>query len=202
MAKIDLKKSLSECYTAKGSVKLVEVPPITYICYEGKGDPNTSADFQQAMAVLYGLAYTIKFLCKADGRDFTVMPLEAQWWTDNPADYSELKKERWRWKVMIAVPDFVDEEMVSVARTQLEEKKGLPCVDRATLERMSDGLSAQYLHVGSYSEEGTGIAIMHREVEARGYRLRGRHREIYMGNPQRTEPEKLKTIIRQPIEKQ
>ncbi|WP_455383477.1 GyrI-like domain-containing protein [Salinispira pacifica] len=201
MTKIDLKKSLSPCYRAAAKVALVEVPPITFITVQGSGDPNSSQDFIDAMAVLYGLAYTLKFSCKADGRDFTVMPLEGQWWSADDAHFAEASRDEWNWKMMIAVPDFIDGELFERACTTLERKKNPAGLSKAALETITDGLSAQFLYVGPYSGEAPFIAEMHRWVQEQGYRLRSRHREIYLGNPQRVAPEKLKTIIRHPVEK-
>ncbi len=201
MGKVDLKKELLACYSAKKEVRFVEIPAITYVTLQGRGDPTTSREFQDAMAVLYGLVYTAKFMCKETGRDFTVMPLEGQWWTDNPAAFSKAGRDEWNWNMMIAVPDFMDKKIFEQAVKKLRDKKNPPGLDRARREVVTDGLSAQFLYFGPYSGEAPYIAEMHRFVTENGYRLRGRHREIYMSNPQRVPQEKLKTIIRHPIEK-
>jgi len=118
MEKIDMKKTHEACYTATKTVKFVDVPAVSYITYQSAGDPNVSQDFQDAMGVLYGLAYTIKFASKADGRDFTVMPLEEQWRTENPAEFSEQQKGEWQRKVMIAVP----EKLKTIVRHPVEKQ--------------------------------------------------------------------------------
>ena len=199
--KIDMKKTLKECYTAGKEVSFVEIPAISYIGYEGKGDPNTAPEYQNAMEVLFGTVYTLKFMLKERGMDFAVMPLEGQWWTENPADFTEYNKDGWSWKMMVAVPDFIDETLFEEAREKFRRKKDTQGLDKARLEILTDGLSAQFLYLGPYSGEAPFIALMHRTAEEQGYRLRGRHREIYLNSPQRTAPEKLKTIIRQPVEK-
>ncbi len=201
MAKTDLKRSLGACYRARPEVQLVEVPAVTYISYEGHGDPNGSQDFSDAMGVLYGMVYTLKFSLKESGLDFTVMPLEGQWWTDDEAHFSEASRKEWNWKVMIAVPDYVDDAAFERARAALRRKKDPPGLDKATLETITDGLSAQFLYFGPYSGEAPFIADMHRIVREKGYRLRGHHREIYLNSPQRVPEEKLKTIIRHPVER-
>ncbi|MFP4443212.1 MAG: GyrI-like domain-containing protein [Spirochaetia bacterium] len=201
MKKTDLKKTHKHCYSAGGDFRFIKVPSIQYITYKGKGDPNKSEDFQHAMGVLYGLAYTIKFTVKEDDHDFTVMPLEGQWWAEDPRDFRENRKNKWFWKMMIAVPDFIDGRIFEAGKTKLKDKKDPPGLEKAALETIEDGEAVQYLHIGSYSEEGPGIAKMHSFISEKGYRLRGHHREIYLSNPQRTPEEKLKTIIRHPVEK-
>ena len=202
MAKLDMKKTLSTCYTAAKDPRLIDVPAVRYLCYQGAGDPNTSTDFRDGIGVLYGLAYTIKFAVKETGRDFTVMPLEAQWWSDDPEErFTGEKKDTWKWKVMIAVPDFVDDRMFEDAQRTLRKKKNAPGLDRANVEEITDGISAQILYIGPYSDEGPSIKALHRWIGEQGYRLRGHHREIYLSDPNKTAPEKLKTIIRHPVEK-
>jgi hypothetical protein len=201
MEKIDLKKLLSSCYKAKKEVTLVDVPAIHYLCYEGTGNPDTSPDFQDAMGILYGMVYTIKFICKENGRDFTVMPLESQWWTEKPEEFSMSEKDKWLWKVMIAVPDFINGTLFLEGKNLLEKKKNPQGLDKTSLEVMQEGLSAQILYIGPYAEEAPYVAKMHKKIEEMGYRFRGRHREIYFNSPQRVSPEKPKTIIRHPVEK-
>lgn len=201
MEKIDMKKTLKECYTGKSSVKFVEVPKIKYITYTGKGNPNTSEEFKSSMEVLYGMAYTMKFQFKKEERDFVVMPLEGQWWTDIPEDFSLDNRDIWNWKVMIALPDYVTDEAFEKSREILKKKKDPIGLEKAKLEEVEDGLSAQFLYKGPYRDEAPYIKEMHEYIESQGYRLRDRHREIYLNSPQRVSEDKLKTIIRHPIEK-
>ncbi len=197
--KLDMKKTYKQFYTGRAEFQILDVSPLSYVTYEGMGTPY-GQDFLDAMAVLYGTVYTIKFQCKAMGRDFVVMPLEGQWWTDIPEQFKETEKEKWRWNVMIAVPDYVDGDLFEESKAVLGKKKDLPGLDRAKLGILTDGLSAQFLYRGPYSEEGSHIDRMHRHMKEQGFRLRGRHREIYLNSPQRVSPDKLRTIIRQPIE--
>lgn len=201
MGKIDMKKTLKECYTAKSSVELVQIPKIKYITYLGKGNPGTSEEFKTSMEVLYGIAYTVKFQYKKKEQDFIVMPLEGQWWTDIPEDFSMNNKDKWNWKVMIALPDYITEEDFEASREVVRTKKNPIGLDKAKLEEIEDGLSVQLLYIGPYDDEAPYIAEMHKYAENNGYKLRDKHREIYLNNPKRVTPEKLKTIIRQPIEK-
>ncbi len=202
MTKIDLRKELKRYYSAKRKPELIDVPEGRFLTILGEGDPN-GPEYQEAMRALYGLSYTLKFSQKAEGRDYTVMHLEGLWWVDggvfdisNPAP-----RETWRWKSMIRQPDFITGEMVEEARPKVREKSG-PKVDEVKLESFHEGLCAQVLHVGPYSEEGSTVQLLHGFIEESGYRPRGDHHEIYLGDPRRTKPENLKTILRQPVEKQ
>ncbi len=199
--KLDLKKVYVSCYRAKPSVEFVQVPPIQYLTFQGKGNPNTSPEFDEAMGVLYGLVYTAKFISKDRGQDFTVMPLEGQWWSDPPEAFCSISKDMWIWKVMIALPDFITTSFIKNAEEILRKKKNLPGLEKAKIETMEDGLSAQFLHMGPYADEAPFIAAMHAQVKEQGYKLRGHHREIYLSDPRRTVTEKLKTIIRHPVER-
>ncbi|MDC7125355.1 MAG: GyrI-like domain-containing protein [Spirochaetales bacterium] len=200
--KLDMKKTLKTFYTAKRKVQLIDVPPVKYISFQGRGNPNTSQEYQDAMGVLFGMAYTIKFDCKKRGNDFVVMPLEGQWWSDVPKDFAALAKDDWNWNAMIAVPDFVETDTFEAARAKLKEKKNPAGLERAKLETLTDGLSAQFLYFGPYADEAPHIAEMHKQIEQWGYCLTGRHREIYFNSPKRVSSlDKLKTIIRQPVKK-
>ncbi len=199
--KIDLKKVYISCYRAKTSVDFVRVPMIQYLTFQGKGNPNTSPEFEEAMGVLYGLAYTAKFLSRDLGQDFTIMPLEGQWWSDPPEAFCSVAKDLWLWKVMIALPEVVTPSLIKNAEEVLRKKKNPPGIEKAKIETLEDGLSAQFLYIGPYADEAPFIADMHTHVKEQGYKLRGHHREIYLSDPRRTAPEKLKTIIRHPVEK-
>ena len=201
MSKLDLRKELKAYYTAKRKPGIIDVPLGKFFTILGKGDPN-GEEYQQAMQALYGISYTLKFDQKAKGRDYTVMHLEGLWWTkdgifdlNNPAP-----RESWRWKSMIRLPDFITEEMVEEIRPNVREKRG-PKVDEAKLETFHEGLCAQVLHVGPYSEEGPTVQLLHDFIKGQGCRMRGYHHEIYMNDPRRSKPENLKTILRHSIEK-
>jgi hypothetical protein len=200
MEKIDFRKTLKHLYSASAKeLALVEVPSMKFFWADGQGDPN-SPQFQSAVELLYGLSYALKFALKKKGKEYSVPPLEGLWWMEGIEGFDVERREEWRWSAMIMQPDFVTEEMVTRARQELAAKRGEP-TQAVRFEPFSEGLSAQILHLGPYSAEGPTIEKLHRFVEAQGYRLRGRHHEIYLGDPRRSAPEKLKTLIRHPIRK-
>ncbi len=197
MVKLDLRKELKRYYTAKKKPEIVDVPPGKFLSMEGRGEPGGEA----YAAALNALSYTLKFKCKEEGRDFTVMALEGLWWWDDESVFSlsdAPPREEWNWKSMIRQPDFITQDLLDEIRPAVREKRG-PAADDVALETFHEGLSAQILHVGPYSEEGPTGERLHTFIEEQGYRMRGRHHEIYLSNPQRAKPENLKTILRQPI---
>ena len=203
MSKLDLRKELKQFYTAGKKPSIIDVPLGKFLTITGRGEPGGSS-YQAALNALYGLAYTLKFKCKAEGRDFTVMTLEGLWWWDDEGIFSLANappREEWNWKSMMRQPDFVTEEMLEEIRPQVREKRGIPEVDAVKLETFHEGLSAQVMHVGPYSEEGPTIERLHTFITENGYRMRGLHHEIYLSDPRRTAPERWRTIIRQPIKK-
>ncbi|MDH5362102.1 MAG: GyrI-like domain-containing protein [Aigarchaeota archaeon] len=198
---IDLRKQLKAFYSSPKKPNIIDVPPAKFLTITGRGEPGGEA-YRAAMNALYSVAYTIKFRAKAAGKDFTVMTLEGLWWFDDPnASFDSVPREEWNWKSMIRQPDLITAEMVKEAKTQAKAKKGLEEIDSVVLEKFHEGMSAQIMHIGPYSEEGETIAELHRFIEENGYKMRGHHHEIYMSDPRRTAPERCKTIIRQPIEK-
>jgi len=201
MAKLDLKRELKHLYASKrGVCVLVDVPPQQFLMLDGQGDPNGSDAFQDACGALYGMSYTLKFAMKATGQDYGVMPLEGLWWADDMASFSLDRRGEWRWRLMILQPDFVTAEDVAAAREQLRKKKDPPLLDDVRFERLEEGLSAHVLHVGPYADEGPTIEALHQFIADQGRKPRGKHHEVYLGDPRRTAPEKLKTVIRQPVQ--
>ena len=201
MGKIDLKKEMKQLYKAGKEPSLVTVPEMKFVAYDGQGDPNTSEEYQKSMEVLYGMAYTIKFMCKELDKDFVVMPLEGLWWTDDMSDFTMDNKDIWKWTMMIALPDYVDKKMFEEARVKLAARKDLPNLGKGYFLKYKEGLCAQVLHIGPYDDEPPTIEKLHKFIEDTGYKLHKKHKEVYLSSPLRTAPEKLKTIIRQPITK-
>ncbi len=201
MKKIDLKKEFRHCYTAKKDPVMVKVQPFNYISIDGKGDPNNSPEFQAAVSALFTASYTLKFIVKKGPMkiDYGVMPLEGQWWAKNHEDFIKGDKAKWFWTVSIMQPEFITEKLFEEAlATAAEKKKGLP-FDKLRFEKTQDGLSAQLLHTGPFSEEGPNIERMHQFIKGQGYKISGKHREIYLNNFLKVKPEKMKTILKQPV---
>ena len=203
MEKKDLKKQFKSFYSErKGNISLVDVPGFQYISIDGKGNPNTSQDYKQAMEALFSLAYHIKFRVKREQQiDYGVMPLEGLWWMDNMEDFSVERKEEWKWSAMIMQPEYVDDNCFAGSVKDLSAKKILPALEHIRLITYSDGLAAQILHIGPYAEEKPTIDRLHGFIADNGYILSGKHREIYLSDMRRCAPEKLRTIIRQPVSK-
>jgi hypothetical protein len=174
---------------------------MNYLAIHGEGDPNTSVEYQQAVEALYSIAYAIKFKIKKAllQIDYGVMPLEGQWWTDDMKDFSTDDKKSWKWTMAIMQPDFVTATIVNLCLQEVRLKKDPPMLDKIFFGKFKDGLSAQILHTGPYAEEAPTIEKLHHFISEEGYSLTGKHREIYLGDPRRTAPEKLRTILRQPV---
>jgi len=203
MCALDLKKELKSLYAPAGNAPtVVKVPPINFVMVDGSGDPNTSANYRAALEALYTVSYGAKFKTKRTdpAADYTVMPLEGLWWTDD-ATLPEMweHKEEFHWTAMIAQPDYISAETITEVVEEATRKKALPALSKIRLERFEEGLCVQIMYIGPYSAERPTIERLHAFAEAQGYKLRGKHHEIYLGDPRRTAPEKLRTIIRQPV---
>jgi hypothetical protein len=202
MEKYDLKKELKRFYSAKEKPELINVPEINYLTYTGRGEPGGVA-YTEGLGALYAAAYTLKFASKKKGRDFTVMGLEGLWWWEDPGIVNledAPPRDTWNWMSLIAVPDFVTSVMLEDAIPEMIKKKG-KTLEKVRFERINEGLCAQILHIGPYSDEPRSQKALHGFIAQQGYRLRGRHHEIYMSDPRKTPPERLRTILRHPIEK-
>jgi len=201
MAKIDLKKELKHLYFPSAKeVTVVDVPPMNFLMLDGRGDPNTAPEFKAAIEVLYSVSYALKVMVKkrTPERDYVVMPLEGLWWFEGKPR-SILRKGEMSWTAMIVQPEFITGDMVAQALEEVTRKKDLPALPKLRFERFHEGLAAQILHIGPYSAEGPTIERLHSFIEEHGYEMRGKHHEIYLSDPRRVAPEKLKTVIRQPI---
>jgi hypothetical protein len=204
MNKTDYKKKLAQFYSAKVDKPVsVQVPKMNFIMIDGKGDPNTSKEYIDAVEALYPVAYTIKFTCKIKyGQDFGVMPLEGLWWTENMADFDVNDKSNWLWTAMIMQPDVVTKDIFNQAVQQVKDKKSPKSLDKLRFASYDEGRAAQVMYIGPYSDEGPTIQNVHEFIKGQGGKLEEsnkHHHEIYLGDPRRTAPEKLKTIIRQPF---
>ena len=199
--KLDLRRKYRLLYNpSPRAVSVVDVPLFNFLMIDGSGDPNNSAEYEQALNALYSASYTLKFMLKKSEKpvDYPVMALEGLWWTvDDSLDLSQ--RDNWRWTMMIMQPEFITKEQVAQALEQAAKKKDVPALGELRFEPFHEGLSAQIMHLGSYSTEPPTIAKLHGFIAENGYHERGSHHEIYLGDPNRTAPERLKTILRHPI---
>ena len=201
MVAVDLKKTYREHYTARTTPSFVTVPPRPHLLVDGAGDPNTSSVYRECVGSLYPLAYALRAAIKdATGEAYTVMPLEGLWWSDDISRFSVEAKDDWRWTLMICLPDAVAAVDAAEVMARTTAQRSLPAGDRVRLEQFGDGEATQVLHVGPYAMEAPTVARLHEFIAAEGRALRGRHHEIYLSDPRRVAPERMRTIIRQPVE--
>ena len=201
--KEDFKKTLDSYRARRGELRILDLPVMQYLMVDGKGDPNTSHEYADALAALYPVAYRLKFASKRElDRDYVVPPLEALWWASDMTTFTSARdKSQWLWTTMIMTPDWVTAEMVDEALTAVAAKDRPDALDQVRLERLEEGRCVQTLHIGPYDEEGPVLADMHdRFIPEAGLRMTGKHHEIYLSDPRRVEPAKLRTILRQPVE--
>jgi hypothetical protein len=199
--KLDLYKLHATDYVKPKHPVLVATKPARYLAFGGSGDPDAPA-FTRAVGALYAMAYTIKMGRKRLGQDFKVAGLEGLWWgarASGAAWVNDRSRTSWRWKLLIRMPDFVKERCLVMAAEMLREKGKGDAVAGVKLERIAEGKCIQMLHVGPYATESATIDAMLAFAKEHGWRFTGRHHEIYLSDPRRTKPEKLKTILRHPV---
>ena len=183
-----------------GRPVVVNVPEMAFLMIDGEGDPNTARQYQDALEALFSASYTLRFAVKKScGFEYRVSPLEGLWWSDDPNDFQAGRKSNWRWTAMIRQPDEVTREEVDAAIAAAGVRKPLPALSWIRFGRFNEGECAQVMYMGPYSAEGPAIKRLHEFIAASGYRLAGKHHEIYLGDPRRAAPEKLRTVIRQPV---
>ncbi|WP_285117445.1 GyrI-like domain-containing protein [Leifsonia sp. fls2-241-R2A-40a] len=202
--KADLKKELPSYVAKRGRFDIITVPPLRYLTIDGQGDPNTSDAYRDALQTLYPVAYAVKFLSKRSlDRDYTVMPLEALWWADDMEAFTSARdKSQWHWTVLNLLPDWITDEHLAEARETSARKRGVLPLAALRIETLDEGLCVQTLHLGSYDDEASVLDAMHNSfIPESGLRMTGRHHEIYLSDARRTAPEKLRTILRQPVER-
>lgn len=197
--KLDLYKAHKTEYAVKREPALFEIGPAQYLAIEGAGHPEEGEAFQESIAALYGAAFTIKMTRKAAGLgDYKVCALEGLWWGKRPDFYNDPKSE-WSWKLLIRTPEFVGAADLAAAAAALLKKGKGEAVRRVRLETIKEGPCIQAMHIGPYATECETIAAMAAFAEREGLTFHGLHHEIYLGDPRRTAPEKLKTILRLPV---
>ena len=208
MDTLDFKKRDKPFYSGKaGRWDRLVVPEMTYLVASGTGDPDQPG-FARAVAALYPLAYGVRALCKAMGEVFTVSPLAALWSAVDPEVFVSGDRMAWEWTVMLRLPDDIDAGVLDVVRpTALKKLAGKKDAgtDAGTMEmvqliRLEEGACLQTLHLGPYADEAPVLADLHgRVMPEQGVTFNGRHHEIYLGDPRRVAPARLKTILRQPV---
>jgi hypothetical protein len=200
MDKIDLKKELKSLYNPSSKeITTIDVPAMNFLLIDGEGAP-TSSQFIEAVEALFSVSYILKFIIKkGKGVDYGVMPLEGLWWVDDMNKFNADQKDEWKWTAMIMQPKYVDASDVTLAIEQVKKKKKLAALPKVRFESFKEGNAAQIMYVGPFSAEGPTITKIHSYIENSGHTLSGKHHEVYLNNPATTAPEKLKTILRQPM---
>jgi hypothetical protein len=206
MQKLDLRNQYKHFYQPSANkVDVVDVPPFQFAMIDGEIEPGVlpgdSPAFQQALETLYGISYTLKFtskLRKDDPIDYTVMALEGLWWVEDGV-FDIRKADNWRWTAMIMQPDHINADMFQDGMAQLHRKKPSLALDKLRLETFHEGVCIQIMHVGPYADEPATLARMEAFARENGYLLCGKHHEIYLGDPRRADPAKLKTVLRHPV---
>ena len=202
MGKIDYKKELKHLYNASvKKAEFVDISQMNFLMINGEGDPNTSQAFQDAVEALFSISYTLKFMIKKskEGIDYGVMPLEGLWWADDMSQFNIENKANWKWTLIIMQPEYVTEKLFHESMEQVKKKKDLEALSKVRFESFSEGKSAQIMHIGPFSEEGPTIEKLHNFIKENGFKLVGKHHEIYLSDIRKAVPEKWKTIIRQPL---
>lgn len=201
-SKVDFKKSLDRYQARRSEFRVLEVPAARYLMVDGRGDPNTSPEYVGALETLYPVAYALKFASRQQlSRDYVVPPLEGLWWAEDMAAFTSARdKDQWQWTMMLMVPEWVPDDLVERTLDTVRAKRSPERLDDLRLSSLEEGLCVQTLHLGPFDEEGPVLARMHDEfIPAQGLQLTGRHHEVYFSDPRRTAPERLRTLLRQPV---
>ncbi len=198
MVKQDFKKNLKHLYKPSAKeVSVVDVPPMIFLMLDGIGDPNTAQAYNDAVEALYSVAYTIKFLLKKEAAfDYAVMPLEGLWWAEEGRNAN---REDWHWTMMIVQPDIVTDEWFGKGMEQAQQKKHLAALEKIRLESLHEGTTVQMMHIGPFATEEQTLEKMERFLTEQHYIFHGKHHEIYLSDPRKTAPEKLRTVLRHPV---
>ncbi len=200
--KLDFRKEYPELYNPPSTkFMIIDVPDMKFFMIDGKGDPNTSQEFKDAIATLYPLSYGVKmpFKKKHTDKDYVVPPLEGLWYMENMAEFRMDNKQSWQWTLMMRVPDFIPDSDASDAIDVVKAKKNPPSIEKIRFEHFQEAKCVQIMYVGPFDAEPPTITKMHEWAKDQGYHLRGKHHEIYLSDLRRVEAERLKTILRQPI---
>lgn len=203
MEKIDFKKHLKALYgpTKSQGFHVVQVPTMRFLMVDGKGDPNTAPAYKEAVEALYSVAYALKFASKKQlEKDYIVPPLEGLWWAEDMNSFVTREKALWSWTMMIMVPDWIGPALIAGTMKAVRAKKGLPGLERLRVEALEEGKAVQVLHIGPYDDEGPVLDRLHNQfLPQKELSPTGKHHEIYLSDPRRAAPERLRTILRQPV---
>jgi hypothetical protein len=201
VAKLDLKRDLRPLYAAGLTPRFVDIPCLPYLMLDGHGDPSMTPEYAVAVSSIYAMAQALRTAARqhSDGVDFAIMPLEALWWSAHKAPASAAGRPSWDWTLMIAVPEFVSDDLVDEARPCASRKNGTGAIDAVRLATLCEGPSVQLMHIGTDSQTVLATAHLHEFISESGHVAAGRHHEIYLSDPNRTAPQRLKTVIRQPV---
>lgn len=207
MEKLDLTKRYKNYYNAKTNPEIVEIEKAYFISICGKGDPDDKS-FADRIEALYTTAYVLKFASKTKGNDFVVSKLEALWWFDNnkfsgktiTTASTEVPRSEWEYRLLIRLPDFIKEDEVEKAKETAITKKGVKIASQIEFYRLNEGKSVQMLHIGPFSTEPESLAQIGTFMSSKKLTTNGLHHEIYLSDFRKTEPDKLKTILREPVQ--
>jgi hypothetical protein len=202
MPKIDFKKELKHLYRPSAKqFEVVDIPEMSFLMVDGHGNPNTAQTYKEAVEGLYAVAYKLKFMSKKSlGNDFVVPPLEGLWWAKDMEAFVIGKKDDWDWTMMIMQPEWITQEIFEEGSALVKKAKNPPALSKMQLQSYDEGLSIQIMHFGSYDDEAPTLAKLHNEfIPKNNYTLSGKHHEIYLSDPRKVKPEKLKTVLRQPV---
>ena len=204
MQVIDHKKELKHLYKpSKTEVGVVEVPPMNYLMVDGSGDPGKSAEFQEAIEALYGVSYILKYaVMKSElAIDYSVMPLEGIWWTEDDGTFNREDKNRWKWTLMIMQPDYVNKKMFELSCEKLSQEKDIPGIGKLRFDSLFEGAAVQIMHIGLYSEIDHVIEKLEQYITRNGFIKNGKHHEIYLSDVRKATPDKWQTVLREPVKK-
>lgn len=203
MTKVDFKKTLSTYKAKHNKFDVITVPKQQYLMIDGHGSPGEQ-EFADAISTLYPVAYKLKFASKIDlDKDYVVPPLEGLWWADDMTTFTTARdKSQWDWTIMIMTPEWITQDMFSAAIVKVAEKNAPKYLDKIRLEYLDEEMCVQTLHIGSYDDEAEILKQMHDEfIPNNNFKMIKKHHEIYLSDFRKVAPEKLKTILRQPVEK-
>lgn len=196
----DLRRVHPDLWRAPDTPARLTVPPVQYLMVDGAGDPRTAPAYTDAVGTLYAVSYALRFAVKAaGGAPWTVLPLEGLWWAPDMAEFSMDRREDWLWTMLIAQPAIVTQALVADAVATAARTGKAPSASGIRLETLDEGDAVQVMHHGPYADEAPTIAALHAWIADAGLALTGKHHEVYLSDPRKVAPERMRTILRQPV---